>query len=259
MTDLGGIAVGIPAHNEADRIDRALTSVVVAAASASLPVTVVVAADASNDGTAARARRRLRRLPANVRAEVIEVHARRAGVAREAACHAADAWLRAWVGHGPRRWIATTDADTEVPGNWLDVHRRWARRGADAITGLVRVHPDDDLAPEVRRHLDRELARAGMGHGHIFGANLGVDAGWWQRVGGFPPVAVGEDTLLVDRLRGAGARVIGVTDGMVITSGRLVPRAPRGFGAKLATLTLESGIPSGAPGCLIASTGRPCE
>ena len=207
MTELTGIAIGIPAHNETEHLDRSLASVVVAAAGASIPVTIVVAADACTDATVTHARDRLRGLPANVRADVIEIHARRAGVAREAACRAADERLRAWVGEGGPRWIATTDADTEVPVDWLEIHRRWAARGADAITGLVRVDPNDHLAPEVREHFDGELARAGFGHGHVFGANLGVSSEWWHRVGGFPPVCVGEDALLVDRLRAAGARV----------------------------------------------------
>jgi glycosyltransferase involved in cell wall biosynthesis len=236
MTEPRGVAIGIPAHDEAEHIGRTLDSVL-AAARGMLPVTLVVAVDSSRDGTATIARRALRRVPDNVEARVVQVHAHRAGVARQHACRLADMSLRARVGERAPRWIATTDADTTVPLDWLSTHQRWAARGADAITGLVRVAPDDELAPSVRSHLDRELARAGLHHTHVFGANLGVDASWWNRVGGFPPTASGEDVALIARLRAAGARVIGVPDSVVTTSGRLTPRAPAGFGATLAALS----------------------
>jgi hypothetical protein len=105
------------------------------------------------------------------------------------------------------------------------------------VTGLVRVDPEATLATRVRHLLDLERFRAELGHRHVYGANLGVSADWWSRVGGFPPVPAGEDELFVARLRDAGARVLGIPDSVVVTSGRLDPRAPRGFGAHLATMT----------------------
>jgi glycosyltransferase involved in cell wall biosynthesis len=235
MNDPIGIALAIPAHDEAETIDQTLTSVLVAARG-SIPVVVVVAADACADETAAVARWRARTAPDNVEVHVVEIDARSAGVAREHACRCADARLARIVGMGGSRWIATTDADTTVPPDWLTVHRAWARRGADAVTGLVRVDPTARLISLVRRHLDVERDRAGFGHRHVYGANLGVRAPWWSRVGGFPPVTSSEDELFVRRLRSAGARVFGIPDSVVVTSGRLVPRAPLGFGARLATL-----------------------
>jgi len=88
--------------------------------------------------------------------------------------------------------------------------------------------------------MDREHTAARLGHRHVYGANLGVVAEWWRRVGGFPPVEVGEDRAFVDRLRSKGARVIAADESVVVTSGRLVARAPRGFGARLAQLTAGS-------------------
>lgn len=239
MSDVHGVAVAIPAHDEADTIESTLTSVFVAA-TGSIPVVVVVAADACSDGTAALARRGARLAPGNVEVHVVEIRAGSAGIAREHACRAADERLAEIVAERSSRWIATTDADTIVPPNWLMVHRAWARRGADAVTGLVRVDPSDLTSP-ARRHLDLERGRAGFGHRHVYGANLGVRARWWHRVGGFPPVASSEDELFVGRLRGAGARVFGIADSVVITSGRLEPRAPDGFGARLAALSVGAG------------------
>jgi cellulose synthase/poly-beta-1,6-N-acetylglucosamine synthase-like glycosyltransferase len=237
VTDVRGIAIGIPAHDEAERVARALRAVLLAARNAG-PVVVVVTADSCRDATEAVARAELRRLPTNVEAHVIRLDARRAGVARQLACRVADARLKLRVGERAPRWIATTDADSTVPADWLSTHRRWAQHGADAIAGLVQIDPDDDALPAAHQRLDREL-RVGAGHHHVFGANLGVTADWWHRVGGFAPVEVGEDRLLVERLRARGARVLGVADAIVLTSGRLTPRAPNGFGANLAALARQ--------------------
>jgi len=239
MTDFSGIAVAIPAHQEAATIDRALVAVL-GAARAPHPVVIVVAADSCTDGTAAVVRRRAEVVPAHVEVHVLELRARSAGVARQAACVAADRRLQALVGATSARWIATTDADSTVPVDWLDNHRRWVRRGADAVAGLVRVDPRSTLPPSVWRHVDTEFARADLGHRHVYGANLGVTAAWWAAAGGFPAVETGEDERFVARLRAAGASVVSITDTPVLTSGRLAGRAPAGFGAHLAALVLES-------------------
>jgi cellulose synthase/poly-beta-1,6-N-acetylglucosamine synthase-like glycosyltransferase len=235
MSEWAGIGIAIPAHDEATVLDRALTSVL-RSVPRDLPVVVVVAADACTDATVEVARERARRAPCGVEVRVVELGARCAGEARRRAATAAAERLSSLVGAAPC-WIATTDADTTVPADWLEIHRRWARRGADAVLGLVRVDARSHLAPHVHRALDRERTRARFGHGHVYGANLGVTRAWLERVGGFPPVPSGEDALLVGRLRAAGARVLSVPDSVVETSGRLVARAPRGFGARLARMT----------------------
>ncbi len=235
MSALHGIAIGIPARNEAARIERTLASVL-HAARGDLPVVVVLAADACSDATELIATRRLRDAPANVEACVIRVNEQCVGAAREAACRAASHLLHPLTG-GRRTWVATTDADTVVPPNWLTTHRRWARRGAHAVVGIVRVDDSDPLPDDVRALVERELASHGSHHSHVFGANLGIDTAWWRRIGGFPPVTVGEDRLVVQRLREAGARVVATTDSIVTTSGRLTPRAEGGFGSHLASLT----------------------
>jgi cellulose synthase/poly-beta-1,6-N-acetylglucosamine synthase-like glycosyltransferase len=250
VTQPRGIAIGIPAHDEGAHIDRALHAVLRAAPDG-LPVVIVVAADSCRDETAAIARTRMSRVPRNVQTRVVSIDARCAGIAREAACRAADALLRLQVGAPEARWIATTDADTVVPADWLETHCRWAAHGADAVAGLVRVDPLDPLPRTVRRMIERELdAHASSPHPHVFGANIGMRAAWWYAVGGFPPIPVGEDQLIIQRLRAAGARVMAVSDSVVTTSGRLDPRAPAGFGAHLAALTrLETPVPA---------LGRPC-
>lgn len=236
MSTIRGVAIGVPAHNEAPTIGAALESIL-RSARGLLPTVVVVAADSCDDDSLLIARDRLRRLPPNVRGRVVELDAHSAGEARQAACEEADRLLRRDVPCASSRWLATTDADTTVPPDWISTHRRWSRQGIDAVAGLVRVDTESPLVLPVRRMIDRELAGAEIGHSHVYGANLGVTAEWWATVGGFPPVSSHEDVLFVERLRAAGARVAAVTDSVVVTSGRLDPRAPDGFGATLAAMT----------------------
>jgi glycosyltransferase involved in cell wall biosynthesis len=236
VTSVRGVAIGVPARNEAATIGAALGSIL-RAARGGLPAVVVVAADACDDETVSIARDRLDRLPPNIRGRVVELDARSAGVARQMACEEADRLLRRDVPQASARWLATTDADTMVPVDWISTHRRWARQGFDAVAGLVRVDVADPLVVPVRRMIDDELEDAEVGHAHVYGANLGVSADWWAAVGGFPMVRAHEDVRFVQRLRAAGARVAAVTDSVVVTSGRLNARAPLGFGATLAALT----------------------
>jgi len=234
-----GVAIGIPAHNEAARIGRTLTSVL-RAARGTTPVVIVVAADACTDASARIATEQLRDTPSNIETQVIRVNHRQAGAAREAACRTAHAQLEQRIGAGAPSWIATTDADSVVPVDWLAIHRRWAGTGAHAVAGLVRTDPRDPLLPTVRVDIERELAEDPATHFHVFGANLAIEATWWRTVGGFPRVAVGEDRLIVEKLQAAGACVVSASDSIVTTSARLTPRAPRGFGAHLAAMTARA-------------------
>jgi cellulose synthase/poly-beta-1,6-N-acetylglucosamine synthase-like glycosyltransferase len=236
MSAFDGVAIGIPARNEEADVERALDSVLEAATGVGR-VAVVLAADHCDDDTAAIARCRFRRLPANVRAEVIDLEAACVGIAREQACRAAATLLTSWVGARSCTWIATTDADSAVPPGWLASQRQWALDGADAVTGLVRVSSNEALAPRARAFLAAERRLVSRGHDHVYGANLGIRAEWWRRVGGFPPISAGEDRQIIHTLRAAGARVVSVVDPVVLTSGRLTPRAPDGFGSQLAKLS----------------------
>ena len=67
-------------------------------------------------------------------------------------------------------------------------------------------------------------------HGHVHGANLGVRADAYWRVGGFRPLHVGEDVDLVGRLVEAGALLAWDAHNAVRTSDRSDCRARGGFG-----------------------------
>ncbi|MFC8125648.1 glycosyltransferase [Streptomyces sp. NPDC057302] len=227
------LAVVVPAHNEEDRIAACLRSLRVAAArAASLPVVIVVAADACTDATAD--------LAARGGAHVLETPGRNVGAARAAGT---DRALELLAGAGPDVWLAMTDADTTVPAAWLTHQAALARRGYDAVLGSIRLDPATAGALLVARHdvdyfRTRGPGEAGRGweHPHVHGANLGVSAAAYLRVGGFTPLPSGEDRDLAIRLSATGHRIARTDQHPVHTAARLRGRAPGGLADLLAAL-----------------------
>ncbi|MEW1928497.1 glycosyltransferase [Streptomyces sp. NPDC088360] len=239
------LAVVVPAHNEERRIAACLRSVRVAAARAApLPVLIVVAADACTDATAA--------LAAHGGAQVVETRGRNVGAARAAGT---DRALQLLAAAGPDVWLAMTDADTTVPTAWLTHQAAWARRGYDAVLGSIRLAPTTAGSLLVARHdaayfLTRRLGEADSRweHPHVHGANLGVSAAAYLRVGGFAPLPTGEDRDLAVRLSAAGLRVARTDQHPVHTSARLAGRAPGGLADLLASLHCAAWHPSAVTG-----------
>jgi glycosyltransferase involved in cell wall biosynthesis len=218
------VAVVVPAHDEQSLLPGCLAALRVAAAS--LPVRVIVVADACTDDTALVA--------AAGGADVRTIDARNVGRARAAGvAHA----LR-----GGALWLATTDADSRVPPDWLTWQLEHARAGADLVAGTVEV---DDWSgwpgpmPSRYQRRYRELV-AGARHGHIHGANLGFRASAYLAAGGFPELPCDEDRGLVARVRQAGGRVVTDAGCPVRTSARPDGRAPHGFAAHLHALSADS-------------------
>jgi glycosyltransferase involved in cell wall biosynthesis len=216
------IGVIVPAHNEAHAIGRCLASIAVAAAHPGLgrePVLVVVALDACSDATEA--------VCTQHGAVTIAVDAQCVGAARAAAASHV-------LAHGAR-WIASTDADTAVPQDWL---WRQSLCGADAFCGVVEVEDWLDYPERVRTAFSaREIVQDG--HRHIHGANLGMSAAAYLAVGGFPALRTGEDVALVEALAGNGARIAWLARPAVATSARRTARAPHGFSGFLRALERE--------------------
>ncbi|WP_241988882.1 glycosyltransferase [Cryobacterium sp. TMT1-2-2] len=127
-------------------------------------------------------------------------------------------------------WIATTDADSAVPPNWLVTQLALARNGAELVLGTVQ--PDDDLAAHELLRWE-ELHTIGEGHPHVHGANLGVRADRYLAAGEFAPVDRDEDVLLVAALRNLGVVEARTALIPVLTSGRRIGRAPAGFAGYL--------------------------
>jgi hypothetical protein len=135
-------------------------------------------------------------------------------------------------------WLASTDADSRVPAHWLPSMLDYAEHDADVVLGTVR--PTADLPPHVASAWYAEH-RLGDGHPHVHGANLGVRASTYLAAGGWPPLRTGEDIALVSQAMGvAGVRVERTDDLAVVTSTRLVARAPSGFSSYLRGLTQDA-------------------
>lgn len=226
-TGFRSVVVGVPARNEECWIERALTSLRAACDrfSREVLVQVVVAADQCQDRTAAIARSLTVTDP---RFTIIEGGWNSAGGARRAAI-AAGLNISGRELTASRTWIATTDADTVVPNDWLRVQLDLARRGADAVAGIVELHIDADHTAAVDAAFRRTYPVSQRDHGHVHAANLGVRADAYLAVGGFSTDPLGEDQRLWQALRVAGYRCHPSPALVVATSARLRARAPGGF------------------------------
>lgn len=207
------VAVVVPAHDEQALLPGCLAAVRRAAALVDLPVEVVVALDACTDRSAAMARA--------AGAATVTLAARSVGAAR---CAGAAYALRDGASG---LWLATTDADTRPPPGWLAGQLRHARAGAELVVGTVAV---DDWSPwPAGLPAAYRAAYGAAGHAHVHGANLGMTAAAYRRVGGFAALPLDEDRALVRAAHRAGARVVYATDIPVVTSARPVARAAGGF------------------------------
>ena len=216
------MAVVIPAHNEAVLLPSCLASLAFAAdvvADRALVHTVVVA-DSCTDATEAIARA--------YDVEVIEVAYRNVGAARAAGVAFGLGALGMWS--PSRTWLASTDADTVVPGDWLARQLDLADTGVTAVAGVVRVDSFSDHPTGTAKAFDALYAgQSPVGHSHVHGANIGARADAYHRAGGWGELHLAEDHDLWRRLRDVGERCLATTSLWVTTSGRALGRAEGGF------------------------------
>ncbi len=199
------IAVVIPAHNEARRLGRCLVAMraaVAMAEQAGHQVEVLVVLDRCSDGSAAVAARH------GVR--TLAVEAGSVGMARRLGA--------AQMLERGARWLACT---------------------AEVVCGTVHIGCWQPWQRAALRKLYRSRYQACEGHRHIHGANLGVCARAYERVGGFQPLAAHEDVQLVKDLEASGAQIVWTARHSVATSSRRNSRAREGFGDYLASLQAE--------------------
>ena len=224
------VVVAVPARDEERSVRACLRSLDRAAMHVpGVAVLIVVAADCCRDETARVARATLSAHSAIV---VVEGSWRGPGAARAAAVAAG----LASCATGPDAvWLASTDADCVVDDDWLVIQLAHAAAGSDAVAGVVRLDPS---APS--RLLAEFAAVYPLGaatHRHVHAANLGVRAGAYLDVDGWPRhVVVGEEHNLWRRLRQAGHRVVQPVDVVVTTSARTHGRVIGGFASALARL-----------------------
>lgn len=223
----------MPAHNERQLLPACLASVRAAArhpALRHLPVHVVPVLDTCSDDSGA------------VAPGALEVRARNVGAARAAGFAAV---LAREAGRSPGQlWLATTDADSTVPADWLAEQLRLAALGAEVVAGTVRVRDWSEHPVAVRERFARSYGAPGRGHRHVHGANLGMSAAAYLDAGGVPLLALAEDHALVDALRGRSRRLAATGRIPVTTSGRRESRTVGGFADHLRRLTsLDAGLP----------------
>ncbi|WP_202421805.1 glycosyltransferase [Gordonia sp. SID5947] len=217
------IVVVVPAHNEERLLPACITALDDAMRAVAVPTELVVVLDACTDGSA-------RLVPAHVTTVVSS--ARSVGAARRIGF---DRHLG--LARPERTWFATTDADSEVPPDWLATHLGAAGRGAEAFVGtIVPKNWDNWSARTATMFGDRY--QPGEGHVHVHGANLGVRADWYRRLGGFVARTGDEDVDLVRRLEAAGARIARSGRSPVTTSTRIDGRTDAGFSSYLQRLEI---------------------
>ncbi|PFG68512.1 glycosyltransferase family 2 protein [Enemella evansiae] len=225
MTGIDAMVVVVPAHNEADWLATCLASVQRAVRRVRIPVRVRVVLDACQDATAAQVPRWVHSL---------EVQYRNVGAAR--AVGFADLLEAPEVeSPGRRTWLSCTDADSEVPADWLVAQLDSAAAGHDLFVGTVRVDDWSGRAPGLlaQHDLGYDLQ---PGHRHVHGANLGVRLSAYRSLGGFKPLRVHEDVELVRAAVDAQLPVDWSDAAPVLTSARRSTRAPGGFAAALDAL-----------------------
>jgi GT2 family glycosyltransferase len=223
------LAVIVPAANEEQHIASCLASIGAARAHLSrrradgVQVQVFVVLDGCRDQTATI----VGRFP-GVRSVVIG--AGRVGAARHAGALAA-------IGGGPPArevWLANTDADCAVPHDWLTFMVAESRRDTRVVLGTVLPGPGLPAGLKkawLSRHHLRE------NHPHVHGANFGIRADTYLTLGGWQPLALGEDVDLAGRAAAAGhLRIVRTASIPVVTSSRTAARAPGGFASYLTAL-----------------------
>jgi hypothetical protein len=175
--------------------------------------------------------REMRAAHARFGVSLLEFDAANVGAARRAG--AAEV-LAALAAFDPRRiWLATTDADSEVPPDWLATQVSMHEKGVDLWTGSVTVldwsHRDEATARAWRELYDEEVAPT-------HGTSFGVNAAAYLEAGGFDTVPTGEDRALHQAVRATGVRVLHDESVPVVTSSRRDARAPGGFAHALSAI-----------------------
>lgn len=221
------VAVVVPVADEQDTLEDCLRALRVAAAGlhAGGPVrtTAIVVLDGCTDRSAAV-------VASHPEVVTMISTARCVGAARR---RGAEHALARHTGAPDELLLASTDADSRVPADWLVRLVAAADTGADLVLGTV--VPDEGLPSRTERAW---FARHDLheGHAHVHGANLAIRADAYVSVGGWRPLVSGEDDDLVRRAAAAGLSTLRTAAIPVRTSTRAHGRAPQGFSSYLREL-----------------------
>ncbi|HEY1852964.1 MAG TPA: glucosyl-3-phosphoglycerate synthase [Solirubrobacterales bacterium] len=233
-------AVVVPARDEEHRIGACLDALATQEGIGPEEYEVIVVLDACEDATeaavAAAAERR-----SELRLRTIEGPGRGAGFARALGMDVGCARLES-VGAG-EGLLASTDADTRVPPEWLARQLQALEAGAEAIGGRILLDAAEAAAlpAEVVERRERELlqrtaaatTRGPAEHAHFSGASLGLTPRAYRLVGGMAQLESLEDQELEDRLAARGVAIHRPGSVWVTTAARTEGRAERGLARDL--------------------------
>ncbi|MGK2901674.1 MAG: glycosyltransferase [Mycobacterium sp.] len=227
------VCVVIPAHDEQDLLGDCLGSVLGAARELrrrdpQVRCHVIVVLDDCADASAD--------IVTRSGAIAVEVHHQNVGAARRDGVRIALARSHS----RPRQiWLASTDADCQVPIDWLTGFVDAADSGYHLVAGMVRASGELTPAEQWAWNQNHEYTE---GHPHVHGANLGIRADVYARLGGWRALPTGEDVDLVRRAeRLPGLPILRSARQPVATSFRRVGRAPSGFAEYLSSLAGTGG------------------
>ncbi len=233
------VGIVLPVHNEERLLAKALESLDEAiqhAAQSGVEFRTTIVLDSCSDRSFEVAKQwpPSTRILGDHQAEIIQLDAFNVGLARQVGC---SVLLRKWFEVAlDTIWLASTDADSEVPKNWLSSQLRLREAGVEVWAGTVTVNDWADRPVGMAEEWNRRYSAESL---PIHGANLGIDAATYQRSGGFPGLVTGEDRALFERTIIEGAVVSCDPSVRVVTSGRREARAPDGLSQALTTLEQE--------------------
>jgi hypothetical protein len=216
------VGIVLPVHDEEELLPVALEGIeeAVDALPPAISCRVAVVLDDCRDGSSAAAHA----WAARMGALVITGEYRSVGTARRAG---SQALLSLWPAVQPATiWLATTDADSRVPQDWLRVQLEAQRSGSDLWAGRVRVVEESAVARQWKEAYAAERRP-------IHGASLGFSGSLYEHIGGFRCLRSGEDRDFHQRAVAAGFRVTYERRAAVTTSARRRGRAPGGFASVL--------------------------
>ena len=237
--------VALPARNERDRIAACLASLTRQHGIPSGSYGILLFLNNCSDGTEHIVSQWVINSPCPVRVVHQDYVGATAGWARRSAMEAAAGWLaEEGADDGV---ILTTDADSRVGPTWIADNLACIAAGADAVAGRIALDPDEAallppalhargrleseyeaLLTEIGARLDPEPWNPWPCHWTTSGATIAVRRTVYNRVGGMPALAVGEDRAFIAAVRRYDAFVRHAPHIEVITSGRLEGRAPGG-------------------------------
>lgn len=236
--------VAIPVNNERERIQDCLSALAAQTGLDFARFGVLLFLNNCSDGTA-EAVEAADTGALRIRVMDVQHSGATAGWARRCAMEAAAAWIES--GTSDDGVLLTSDADSRVAPDWVWRNLEHIAGGADAVAGRIsldlhdaaqlpeRLHARgrleaeyESLLTEIDARLDPDPADPWPCHRTRSGATLAVRLSTYRAIGGIPALPHGEDSAFVATLLQEGFKVRHALDVEVITSGRLVGRAPGG-------------------------------